>query len=240
MREIAATSDFDFVASEPAPVARKTQARAQARFRGAKARGKTASGAPPWLSRLWTWRTPMFGGLAFVLLLAAIAVNAMFLQHGHHPAPLMGSTLRIEPAKVEPAPVQQARTQPDAAGLASAEDVLAPVLMARPQAVKPAPVKAAVVPPAPVKTASTAKSNDAIGALLTHEAAAPAVPAKKVAAAQKALIALGAHVEANGQYTAATRKAVEKFQRENGLPVTGELTPKLRHFLALQAGVSED
>lgn len=238
MREIAATSDFDFVASEPAPVARN--ARAQARARAGKARGKTASAPPRWLNRLWSWRTPLFGGLAFVLLLTAIAVNAMFLQHGRHPAPLMGSTLRIEAPKVEPAPVQQAAAQPAAAGLAAAEDVLNPVLLAKPQAVKPAPVKAAVVPPSPIRAAPATKSNDVIGALLTHEKVAPAVPAKKVAAAQKALNALGAHVEANGQYTAATRKALEKFQRDNGLPVTGELTPKLRHFLALQAGTPED
>ncbi len=29
-------------------------------------------------------------------LLGAIAVNAMFLQHGRHPAPLFGSTVKID------------------------------------------------------------------------------------------------------------------------------------------------
>lgn len=237
MREIAAASDFDFVASEPAPAARRGRVGA-----GARSRARSV-GAPQWLKRLWTWRTPLFGGLAFVVLLASIAVNAMFLQHGRHPAPLMGSVLRIETPKVEPAsaPAPVAKAQP-AAVSSALDEALAPMPM-----VKPAPAKAAVAKPLPTPAAApasrpapaapAAKPADAIGALM--DKAAPAVPAAKVAAAQKALNKLGAHVPANGRYDDATRKAVEKFQRDNGLPVTGELTPKLRHFLALQAGLPE-
>ena len=115
MREIAAASDFDFVASEPAPA---RPARASGRSRGKK----TAS-APQLLSRLWTWRTPLFGGFAFVLLLAAIGVNAMFLQHGRHPAPLMGSVLRIETPKAEPAPAPVAKAESSAAPATPAKTV---------------------------------------------------------------------------------------------------------------------
>ena len=228
MREIAAASDFDFVASEPAPA---RQARAPGR-----SRGKKAASAPQWLSRLWTWRTPLFGGVAFVLLLAAIGVNAMFLQHGRHPAPLMGSVLRIEPPKAEPAPrVAVARAEAKPAPSAIEEALSAPL------ARQAAPFKAAkTLPapaPAPAAASKPAAKSDAIGALM--DKAAPAVPAKSVASAQKALNKLGAHVPASGKFDDATRKAVEKFQRGNGLPVTGELTPKLRRFLALQAGLPE-
>ncbi len=114
------------------------------------------------------------------------------------------------------------------------------------QAVAPAPVaKSAAAPaakiapapaPAPAAPKPAAKA-DSIGALM--DKAAPAVPAKSVTSAQKALNKLGAHVPASGKFDDATRKAVEKFQRDNGLPVTGELTPKLRRFLALQAGLPE-
>ena len=119
MREIAAASDFDFVASEPAPVKRKPRARAaQPAARAIR--------APLWVSRLWAWRTPLFGGLAFVTLLTAIAVNAMFLQHGKHPAPLMGSVLRIE-APTPPAPAV-ARAAPAPSAM---HEALAPMPLAR-------------------------------------------------------------------------------------------------------------
>jgi hypothetical protein len=233
LREIAAASDFDFVASEPAPAARKTRARA------AKPRGK-ALRAPLWLSRLWTWRTPLFGGFSFVVLLAAIGVNAMFLQRGRHPAPLMGSVLRIEPPRAEPSAAQASRSDairsdalaPEAAKAAAS--TFEPIPLAMPAPAK-APAAKLLASPA---AAPASRSGDAIGALI--DKSAPPVPAKKVAAAQKALNKLGAHVPANGQYNDATRKAVEKFQRDNGLPVTGELTPKLRHYLALQAGTTEE
>ncbi|MCW2286343.1 type IV secretory pathway VirB10-like protein [Rhodoblastus acidophilus] len=267
MREIAAASDFDFVASEPAPA---KPARASKTSRAKKA------GAPNWLSRLWTWRTPLFGGIAFVGLLAAIGVNAMFLQHGRHPAPLMGSVLRIEPPKAEPAPapapVVRAEAKPAPSALDEVLSAPAPAPLQKPAAVKPAkpaPVMAAPLPaakpapvlaaplpaakPTPAKTVQAAPApsakaaaksevkaggkSDAIGALM-DKSAAP-VPAKAVTSAQKALNKLGAHVPASGKFDDATRKAVEKFQRDNGLPVTGELTPKLRRFLALQAGQPE-
>lgn len=249
MREIAAASDFDFVASEPAPA---RQARASKKSRAKK------TGAPNWLSRVWTWRTPLFGGFAFVLLLAAIGVNAMFLQHGRHPAPLMSSVLRIEPPKAEPAPVAKpapiARAEAKPAPSAIDEVLSAPAPVAKPaaavkpakpaQAVAPAPVaKSVAAPAAKIAPASApaapkpAAKADSIGALM--DKAAPAVPVKSVTSAQKALNKLGAHVPASGKFDDATRKAVEKFQRDNGLPVTGELTPKLRRFLALQAGLPE-
>lgn len=229
MREIAAASDFDFVASEPAPVKRKPRARA----------AKPAAGAvraPLWLSRLWAWRTPLFGGAAFVMLLTAIAVNAMFLQHGKHPAPLMGSILRIEAPK---APVARAAPAP---ALSAMHEALAPMPLAAPASAEdvrvknlPAPLPTAHAQKPAEHAARPAQAADPIGALMDRSNTA--VPAKKVAAAQKALNKLGLHVQANGRFDAATRKALEKFQRDSGLPVTGELTPKLRRYLALQAGL---
>ena len=227
MREIAAASDFDFVASEPAPVKRKPRARAaQPAARAIR--------APLWVSRLWAWRTPLFGGLAFVTLLTAIAVNAMFLQHGKHPAPLMGSVLRIE-APTPPAPaVARAAPAPSAMHEDARADAAAPRRCGRGRPRAAAPLPTARAKPAE-HAARPAQAADPIGALMDRSN--PAVPAKTVAAAQKALNKLGLHVPANGHFDAATRKAVEKFQRDNGLPVTGELTPKLRRYLALQAGL---
>jgi len=251
LREIAAASDFDFVASEPAPAAKRPRA--------AKSRAKPARA--PWLGRLWVWRTPLFGGAAFVLLLAAIGVNAMFLQHGRHPAPLMGSILRVDPPTVEK-PSASPLVSPPAAVARAEAPVATPEDFAPAPLVKPAPqTKAKPAPATPAAAPAPAakpRQADAIGALMSKSAdkpadkpaaavpaaavpapavPAPAIPAKTVVAAQKALNKLGAHVQANGKYDDATRKAIQKFQRDNGLPVTGELTPKLRQFLALQAGL---
>ena len=240
MREIAAASDFDFVASEPAPKGKKSRARA------AKPRAASAPRGPNWLRRLWVWRTPMFGGTAFLLLLSAIAVNAMFLQRGRHPAPLMGATLRLEtqkpviadvaPEALAPTPMSVAPVKPASAALEPAPQAAPPVVA---PVVAPKPVVAAkLAAPAKPAAASAKKTGDAIGALLASEQ--PTAPARsKVAAAQKALQKLGAHLDANGQFNGATKKAVEKFQRDNGLPVTGALTPKLEHFMALQAGLEQ-
>jgi hypothetical protein len=243
LREIAAASDFDFVASEPAPAKRKPRARA-AKPQAAQVR------APAWITRLWAWRTPLFGGMAFVTLLAAIAVNAMFLQRGKHPAPLMGSILRIESPKPA-APATAARAAPAPSAL---DEALAPMPLAKPAAddngavkVLAAPVLAAPVQAAqaskPAAQASkpaahasrSARAADPIGALIDRSDRV--APANKVIAAQKALNKLGLHVAANGHFDAATRRALEQFQRRNGLPVTGELTPNLRRYLALQAGL---
>lgn len=95
MREIAAASDFDFVALEPArPKKGKALQRAAA-----------APKKPSRLARLWRFRAPVFGGLAMTGLLGGILFNAMFLQHGRHPAPLLGgATLRIAPPSPPPRP----------------------------------------------------------------------------------------------------------------------------------------
>jgi peptidoglycan hydrolase-like protein with peptidoglycan-binding domain len=39
---------------------------------------------------------------------------------------------------------------------------------------------------------------------------------------------------------ATTKKALEGFQRDNGLPVTGELTAKTRHLLAARSGLPQE
>jgi hypothetical protein len=152
----------------------------------------------------------------------------------------MGSVLRIEAPKA-PAPANVARAAPSPS-TSALHEALAPMPLAAPASADDAPVKSL---PAPLPTARAqnpsehaarpAQAADPIGALMDRSN--PAVPAKKVVAAQKALNKLGLHVQANGRFDAATRKAVEKFQRDSGLPVTGELTPKLRRYLALQAGL---
>ena len=229
MREIAAASDFDFVAVEP------RRASKGAARRG-KDRQKKARSAPAWLSALWRYRTPAVGGAALIALLAMIVVNAAYLQHQRHPAPLFGSTFKIEPPKPPPRPA----TIDSLLGDKLPERPLAPVGPAPAAAL--APPAAAMAPaeptaaPAPVK-----KGRDVIGALIADNGVVTApVPAKHILSAQRALQKLGLSVKPDGEFGATTRKAVETFQRDNHLPVNGELTPKTRHLLATRSGLSVD
>ena len=97
MREIAAASDFDFVAAEP----RRARSAAPKRGKGKK---KPGGGALSRLAALRRFGTPFLAVVALIGLLAAVAVNAMYLQHGRHPAPLFGATFKIETPKPPPRP----------------------------------------------------------------------------------------------------------------------------------------
>ncbi|MGD9542612.1 MAG: peptidoglycan-binding protein [Methylocystis sp.] len=99
------------------------------------------------------------------------------------------------------------------------------------------------------------KKRDAIGMLILGEAPAskPAPAAsvekptkaatadkkasfdKNVLYAQRTLVRLGYVVRSDGLLNAATRHAIEKFERDIGLPVKGQVTPKLLRQLAARS-----
>lgn len=60
---------------------------------------------------------------------------------------------------------------------------------------------------------------------------------KSVLYAQRALLRLGYVVRADGVLTGATRRALEKFERDAGLPAKGKITPQLLKQLATLSGL---
>lgn len=80
-----------------------------------------------------------------------------------------------------------------------------------------------------------AKPRDGIGAWLRGSGAAAGEPNKAVLEAQRALVKLGYALRADGVLGGTTREAIEKFERRNAMPVTGELSAKIRRELAAQA-----
>jgi hypothetical protein len=58
---------------------------------------------------------------------------------------------------------------------------------------------------------------------------------ENVVSAQRALQRLGYVVRPDGVVSPGTRQAIEKFERDNGLPAKGELTPKIARLLATRA-----
>lgn len=249
MREIAAASDFDFVTHDrPARKPKSPKAQSSTAQAGRRPSGKSASRSAaakivsPFVLA-WRYRTPLLGCLFFVGILVMIPVNALMMQHGRHPAPLLGTIFKptAPKAATPPAPVR---------GLAKAEDAdltAAPAAQATLSDESPAPAPSFAPLPvrrpgaAPATLASAkAAGHDAIGSLIDGGVppAATAAPAtKSILSVQHALQKLGATVKADGEMGAGTRQAIANFEREHGMPVDGELTPRLRRALAARSGM---
>jgi peptidoglycan hydrolase-like protein with peptidoglycan-binding domain len=88
-------------------------------------------------------------------------------------------------------------------------------------------VKAPAATPAPRPT----------GANRSAVVARPAAPSKRVLAVQRALADFGyGQVVPNGVLGAATKTAIERFERERKLPVTGQVSERLTRELAAVTG----
>lgn len=180
-------------------------------------------------------------GLAFI----GVPMNALFFQDGRHPAPLFSTHLvpiekpatataptpptrpaRIEAARVEVNPVTPESAPRAAPKAAVKTDPLAEIL------------KSDAAPPVKAEKKREVASRDPISSLLGHGDASPAQaagPDRNVLSAQRALQRLGYVVKPDGLMSPGMRKTIEKFERDNGLPVTGELNAKVAKTLATRA-----
>ena len=162
--------------------------------------------------------------------LASVVINALYLQPVHHPAPVFEVPANAMPqdTQSEPAPAQ------------------VPVPVARSSAFSTAmpPMDDAALPatgfsePPSAPSATTAvQTPDQIGDLITNATAKPPAPSPTVLNAQRALTKLGYAVRPDGINGGSTRQAVERFERDNRLPVKGDLTPKIRRELSIATGI---
>lgn len=176
-----------------------------------RGRGKAKKSA---LTRLFGGRRRGVFFLSLVALAAiGIPLNALYLQDGRHPAPLF----RLDAPEASVAPRVRQAEQP------------APLPPARPAAAAPAPV----AKPVAVKSEQSA---DLVDGGAPKAAAKSEEADKTVLAAQRALVKLGYVLRADGVFGGATRQALEKFERDSGLPVKGELTPKILRQLHARSG----
>ena len=184
--------------------------------------------------RNWLPRRPKDAVCLGLALAAAgcIVVNALFLQSGPHPAPIFTEVAQpAAPASdaVPLPPKRQASTRLPAAPLPAT-----PVKMTdvpRP----PAPVKTTgtLPAPAPVKTAAAGRADnrpDPIAELLE--------PANRTVAVQRVLAEFGyGQIKPTGTVGPDTKAAIEKFERERKLPVTGQVSERLvRELTTLKGG----
>jgi hypothetical protein len=150
----------------------------------------------------------------------AIMVNALG-QQARHPSPIFAKAERIP-----------AHRQTEAAPAA-------PVPPARPPA--------AAAPPPPQPPARTPvrdqigemiRASETTGSASQIRQADARVEPQRVTSAQRALAKLGyGPIKADGVFGQATRQAVERFERERRLPVTGELNQRTARELSSQSGI---
>jgi predicted component of type VI protein secretion system len=214
---LAARSDRDFIASAPAR------------------RGRSAASMPLWrrlLLRLFRRPGAALGSIIAVAAASAIAVNALGNQTASHPAPLFASKTEraTAPRPADPSPA--ATPVPPSRPMAAAVPAPAPV-------VAPQPV------PAPAPQAAPRSANrDALGDFLrgmdaNGGAPVAAEPQKSIAGAQRALVKLGyGPLKVDGLLGQGTRQAIERFEKDRRLPVTGEITPRILRDLSAQAGLA--
>jgi hypothetical protein len=185
------------------------------------------------------------GALAFAAVMAIIA-NALFLQTGRHPSPMFGAVVVIPPAGLPPvSPLPRPRpTEADASEPRSAE----------PKAVESKVVESRAAEPKTVEP----RAADPLGSLV-KATGAPAVPAnalrppapipvarneaiagsgsRRVAAVQRALTEYGyGQLKPTGTIGSDTQAAIQKFEREHRIPVTGQMSDRLVRELTAMIG----
>jgi hypothetical protein len=181
------------------------------------------------------------GALAFAAVSAIIA-NALFLQSGHHPSPMFGSVVVMPaPALASASPLPRPRPLEADAMPVEPKPASEPRLASEPKPAEPRPadpltnlVKAtsaapvapssALRPPAPIPVASHAETLASSGS-------------RRVAAVQHALTEYGyGQLKPTGTVGSDTQAAIQKFERDRKIPVTGQMSDRLVRELAAMIG----
>jgi hypothetical protein len=191
-------------------------------------------------------------GAVAVAAALAIIVNALFLQAGRHPSPLFATMLPAAKPAVEPQtapkpapvtviPLQQAtavqqpaspmpRPRPAEAEMRPGDPLGNLVRSTSMPAAPAAPASSTPRPPAPIPQGGTAKGDAVAGQIASSS---------RVAAVQRALTDYGyGQLKATGTVGADTQAAIQKFERERKLPLTGQVSERLVRELGLATGRS--
>ena len=165
-------------------------------------------------ARLWTQAigrpVDSFAILGATAATILIVVNAVFLQSGARPAPFVANPTVQKAADAAPKPAEQ--TGPRIIDMSATHTVTAP----RPPQTVPMPV------PSP-------RRNDPIADLIG--------PSPRILAVQRVLSNYGyGQIKPTGSLDDATSQAIEKFEREHKLPVSGRVSDRLVNELAAMTG----
>ena len=168
---------------------------------------------------------------------SAIIANAVFMQAGRHPSPMFGSAVNgpvavsipllprprpaeaaLKPSGLKPPEVRSTELKP-------ADLVAAPV---KPAAAQPAANVAR--PPAAMPVSSR---SDPLADLI--------IASRRVAAVQRALTEFGyGQLKPTGTVGSDTSAAIQKFERDRKMPVTGQMSERLVRELGAVTGRAID
>ncbi len=184
------------------------------------------------------------GALAFTAVSAIIA-NALFLQSGPHPAPMFGSVVTL-PATAPASPLP--RPRPVEAMIKPVETMPAESRLTEPKVAEPKQAEPKSAEPkasdpmaslvrataAPVATPNVPRPPASIP---WHEATGQTAAARRMAAVQRTLTEYGyGQLKPTGTMGPDTLAAIQKFERERKIPVTGQISDRLVHELAAMTG----
>lgn len=198
MREALAATNHDILLRDDRPEKKRS--------RGGKETAAASSGVASW-TRHFGGRRGLFSLGVGAAVAIGIPLNALYLQEGRHPAPLF-----------HPMP----ETKPDAVRHAHVE---APTPARVPEAAPVAPAPAKPQSVARAESPRAEKPRDLIGSLLSGGAPKKEEGDKAVRSAQQELAKLGYAIRLDGVLGGSTRQAIEKFERDNRMPITGDLSP---------------
>ncbi|UWU74386.1 peptidoglycan-binding protein [Bradyrhizobium huanghuaihaiense] len=187
-------------------------------------------------------------GLVAVAAIGAIVANALFLQTGRHPAPMFGTVINLPAPSSVPLSNPMPRPRPVGADTSPLEP------KATEFRVEPKPAERVAEKPVekPVEaTASTPRAgNDPMTNLVkattstAPSAIRPPAPipmqspaARRIAGVQRALSEYGyGNLKITGTMGGETQSAIQKFEREHKMPVTGQVSDRLLRELAAAIG----
>ena len=187
-------------------------------------------------------------GLVAVAAVSAIVANALFLQTGRHPAPMFGTVINLPAPSSVPLSNPMPRPRPVGADTSPLEP------KATEFRVEPKPAEKAAEKPAET-TASMPRASDPMTNLVkttiatpTPSAVAVARPpapipvqqspaARRLAGVQRALSEYGyGQLKVTGTMSGETQSAIQTFERQRKMPVTGQVSDRLLRELAAAIG----
>ncbi|MCA1381803.1 MULTISPECIES: peptidoglycan-binding domain-containing protein [unclassified Bradyrhizobium] len=190
-------------------------------------------------------------GLVAVAAIAAIVANALFLQTGRHPAPMFGTVINLPAPSSVPLSNPMPRPRPVGADTSPLEP-RATEFRVEPKPVEPKPAeRAAEKPPEkPVEATASTRSNDPMTNLVKATTSTPPaalrppapIPAqspaaRRIAGVQRALSEYGyGNLKITGTMSGETQAAIQKFEREHKMQVTGQVSDRLLRELAAAIG----
>jgi putative peptidoglycan binding protein len=178
------------------------------------------------------------GALAFAAVTAIIA-NALFLQKGYHPAPMFGSVVvlpsagsvsstrlpRSRSGEAEAAVSEPRVSETKPVERAADSKVADPVgNLAKATSASSATAPAVLRPPQPVPVSTRGEAPASLGS-------------RRVAVVQRALTEYGyGQLKPTGTIGTDTQAAIQKFERDRKLPITGQVSDRLVRELAAVIG----